>query len=101
MYFCSMKISRCLLTLALCMITVLCRAQNPKPADAAAVMAVLSEQQAAWNRADIEGFMKGYWHSDSLMFISSNGVTRGWQQTLDNYRKAYPGKAAMGTLGMN
>jgi ketosteroid isomerase-like protein len=58
----------------------------------------MSTQQSAWNRGDIPGFMQHYWQSDSLKFIGSRGVTYGWQKTLDNYRKSYPDKAAMGVL---
>ena len=64
----------------------------------AAIRKVLADQEAAWNRADIEGFMEGYWNSDSLLFIGSRGVTRGWQPTLDSYKKGYPDAAAMGKL---
>ena len=42
--------------------------------------------------------MDGYWRSDSLRFIGSRGLTYGWQQTLDNYRKGYPDRDAMGIL---
>lgn len=59
---------------------------------------VLAEQTEAWNKADIQGFMQGYWVSDSLKFIGKNGVTKGWTATLNNYKKSYPDKAAMGTL---
>lgn len=68
-----------------------------QPAETA-VRSLMSEQQAAWNRGDIAGFMVHYWNSDSLTFIGSKGVTYGWQQTLDNYKKAYPDKKAMGEL---
>jgi hypothetical protein len=55
-------------------------------------------QELAWNNADIRGFMKYYWNSDSLKFIGSKGITYGWQKTLDNYIKGYPNKEAMGIL---
>jgi len=58
----------------------------------------MAEQELAWNRGDLEGFMAGYWHSDSLRFIGSRGLTYGWQQTLDNYKKGYPDAEAMGKL---
>ena len=58
---------------------------------------VMQEQSDAWNRGDIEGFMRGYWNSDKLVFVSSN-VTRGWQPTLDRYKKSYDTRAKMGTL---
>jgi hypothetical protein len=59
---------------------------------------LLSAQTDAWNRGDIEGFMKGYWENDSLMFIGKSGVTYGWINTLNNYKKGYPDTAAMGKL---
>ena len=58
----------------------------------------LDDQTAAWNRGDIESFMKGYWENDSLMFIGKSGVTYGWSNTLNNYKKGYPDTAAMGQL---
>lgn len=59
---------------------------------------VLDDQVAAWNRGDIGGFMQGYWASDSLMFIGKNGITYGWRNTLNNYKRNYPDTAAMGKL---
>ncbi|HMX40181.1 MAG TPA: nuclear transport factor 2 family protein [Saprospiraceae bacterium] len=59
---------------------------------------IMAEQEAAWNRGDLPAFMEGYWHSDSLRFIGSKGLTYGWQATLDNYRRGYPDRATMGTL---
>ncbi|MBL7774733.1 MAG: nuclear transport factor 2 family protein [Saprospiraceae bacterium] len=63
-----------------------------------AIRAVMADQQAAWNRGDLTAFMDGYWRSDSLRFIGSRGLTYGWQPTLDNYRKGYPDRDAMGQL---
>lgn len=62
------------------------------------IRALLQKQTEAWNRGDIEGFMEGYWKNDSLMFIGKSGITYGWQKTLDNYKKGYPNRTAMGTL---
>lgn len=64
----------------------------------AAIRKVMDDQTAAWNRGDIEGFMKGYWRSEKLTFISGDKVTRGWQKTLDNYKKSYDTPAKMGVL---
>ena len=63
-----------------------------------AIQQVMDEQEAAWNRGDLEGFMQGYWKSDSLRFIGKRGITYGWQPTLDNYKKSYPDSDAMGKL---
>jgi hypothetical protein len=59
---------------------------------------IMAEQEVAWSRGDLEGFMSGYWKSDSLRFIGSRGLTYGWQKTLDNYKKGYPDLDAMGKL---
>ncbi len=66
--------------------------------DEAAIRQVLAAQQDAWNRADVVAFMTGYKNSPDIAFAGKAGVTRGYQAVLDNYRKRYPGKAAMGTL---
>ena len=70
-------------------------AQKTKIADD--IRAVMNKQAADWNRGDIPAFMEGYWKSEQLTFVSSR-VTKGWQQTLDNYKRSYPDKAAMGLL---
>jgi hypothetical protein len=72
------------------------QAQSTKDADA--IMNVLSTQVAAWNAGNTDQFMVGYWQSDSLMFIGKSGMNQGYQTTLDNYKKNYPDRAAMGTL---
>lgn len=54
-----------------------------------AIRKVLSDQQAAWNRHDLEAFMSGYWHSDELTFFSGAHETRGWQGALDRYKATY------------
>ena len=66
--------------------------------DKQAVLRVLETQPLAWNKGDINGFMQGYWHSDSLVFVGKTAPQYGWQNTLNNYKKRYPGKAAMGYL---
>lgn len=60
---------------------------------------VLTAQQEAWNRHDLDGFMSGYWNSPDLTFFSGAKETRGWQATLERYRATYnsPGHA-MGKL---
>ena len=63
-----------------------------------AVRAVMEEQSIAWNKGDIDGFMKGYWNSPEMTFVSGTNVTKGWQPTLDRYKKGYDTKAKMGVL---
>ncbi len=64
----------------------------------AEVRRVMNEQTAAWNAGDIEGFMRGYWNSPELKFVSGANVTKGWQPTLDRYKKNYDSRAKMGVL---
>jgi hypothetical protein len=59
---------------------------------------ILAEQTTAWNAGNLEEFMSGYWRSDSLMFVGNSGPTYGWENTLKNYKKAYPDTASMGKL---
>lgn len=69
--------------------------------EAKAIRAVLHAQEIAWNNGDLETFMQGYWNSDSLLFISTRGINKGWQATLEGYKQRYPDRAAMGTLRFN
>jgi len=64
----------------------------------AAIVAVLDEQQSAWNQGDVDTFMKGYWNSPEVTFAASSGITRGWQPVMERYRKNYPDQKAMGHL---
>ena len=67
--------------------------------DKAEIIAVLRAQEKAWSLHDIEGYMKGYWKSDSLKFYGSNGtIAYGWDKTLSNYKKNYPTAEHTGTL---
>jgi hypothetical protein len=59
---------------------------------------MLQRQNEAWNSGSIDSFMVGYWNSDSLLFIGKNGVTKGYQNTLTNYKKSYSDTAKMGKL---
>ena len=69
-----------------------------KKQELTAIARVLQTQQEAWNRADIDAYMQGYWQSDSLTFVGKSGLTYGWNKTLSNYRKSFPDAAAMGRL---
>jgi len=67
-------------------------------ANIAKVRVVIEEQAAAWNRGDIEGFMKGYEQVEGITFVSGDQITRGWQTVLERYRKNYDSREKMGTL---
>jgi hypothetical protein len=42
--------------------------------------------------------MHGYWENDSLVFVGKSGLTYGYNNTLENYKKGYPDKTYMGQL---
>lgn len=75
-----------------------CTLLMAQSSDEKAIRKLLAEQTAAWNRGNIDDFMKGYWNNDSLMFIGQNGVTYGYNNTLSNYKKNYSNADKMGTL---
>jgi len=77
----------------LCSLTVFSQSNDEN-----AIRKVLNDQVTAWNNGNIEGFMRGYWKSDSLMFIGTKGIKWGWETTLNNYKKGYPDTTAMGKL---
>lgn len=62
------------------------------------IFTILDEQTKAWNKGDLDAFVKGYWKNDSLMFIGKSGVTYGYQNTLNNYKKSYASPEKMGKL---
>ena len=68
------------------------------PSAETAIRQLMADQAAAWNKGNIDEFMKGYWNNDSLMFIGHSGITYGYQQTLDNYKKTYSNADQMGKL---
>ena len=69
-----------------------------KEKEKAEINNLLEKQVAAWNAGNLEKFMETYWNSEKLVFVGSRGPTYGWQATLDNYKKGYPDKVAMGKL---
>ena len=88
-----MRILLCLLFSCLCASTGFSQDRNAR-----AILDLLDTQTAAWNKGDLQAFMKGYWENDSLRFIGKSGITYGWNNTLANYKRGYPDTAAMGKL---
>ncbi len=83
----------------ICFVTINTGAQNKiNEKEKNEISALLQKQIAAWNEGDLEKFMQTYWKSDKLVFIGKRGPNYGWQATLDNYKKGYPDKKAMGKL---
>jgi ketosteroid isomerase-like protein len=84
------------LTLSFFLAVIVSGAQKPHKRKATAsetttkaILAVLDNQVAAWNRHDLEAFMAGYRNSEKLSFFSGGIKTSGWQTTLERYRSRY------------
>src|SRR6267143_860371 len=75
--------------------------QSPDTASIAEIRNTIEIQTEAWNRGDIDGYMQYYWHSDSLLFTSGGQIRRGWQATLEKYKKSYDSKEKMGNLSFS
>ncbi len=91
------KLITCLLIIVGCWNQAQGQSSSDKNAKAS-IIAIMKAQEKAWSNQDLEGFMKGYWESDSLKFYGSKGITYGYSNVLENYRKRYPTKAHTGTL---
>ena len=63
-----------------------------------AVTDLLNLQADAWSRGDLDTFCSVY--ADDAVFVATTGLTRGRQEILDRYRRRYPDRGAMGTLGL-
>lgn len=69
--------------------------------DKAQILKLLEDQRLAWNKGDVEEYMQGYVKSDSLLYVGKTGPKYGWNNTLNNYKKSYPDKQAMGYLSFD
>ena len=87
--------NKLILLFACCVLQHIVIAQST---DRAQILKILSDQTAAWNAGDIDKFMSGYLKSDSLMMIGKSGVTYGYQNVLNNYKKNYSNDSLMGNL---
>ena len=70
----------------------------PETEDEDIIKQKLQNQAICWNHGNIECFMADYWKSDQLLYIGKSGVTYGWENILNNYKKNYPTKKEMGEL---
>ena len=73
-------------------------AQTTYKKDKEDILSIMEAQQKSWSSGNIEEFMEGYWKSDSLKFYGANGITHGWKNTLERYKKGYPTKDHTGEL---
>ncbi|MDI1233398.1 MAG: DUF4440 domain-containing protein [bacterium] len=61
----------------------------------------MQNQLKAWNNGSVDGFMLGYWHSDSLKFITQKGIRMGYDSVTANYKRHYNTPEKMGQLSFD
>ena len=81
--------------------SLVCAAPEQASTSVAEIQSVLTAQQDAWNRGDIDAFMNGYARSASTVFVSQDEVSRGWETVRDRYRVKYSDRTKMGTLSFS
>lgn len=59
-------------------------------AEKAAILKVIADMEAAWNRGDFQGYMAGF-QNPGVVFVSKGRFQDGWQGTLDHYVRDYGG----------
>jgi uncharacterized protein (TIGR02246 family) len=90
--------------LILCNIVIaalVCAEPEQPPNSVAEIQSVLTAQQDAWNRGDIDSFMNGYARSASTVFVSEDEARRGWETVRDRYKAKYSDRAKMGALSFS
>jgi uncharacterized protein (TIGR02246 family) len=65
--------------------------------EAAAIRQAMATQQAAWNRGDVDAFMRTYKDAPDTTFVGSS-VRKGYATILESYRRHYANRAQMGRL---
>ena len=64
------------------------------------VVKVLTRQENAWNKGDLDSFTAAYKNSSEIVFVGSH-ISRGYADMVNEYRHDYPTKEAMGTLSFS
>ena len=90
-----------LITCCILVATFVRAAPEQLPNSVTEIQSVLRGQQDAWNRGDIDGFMKGYARSPSTVFVADDEVSRGWETVRERYRQKYSNQTKMGTLAFS
>ncbi|MBT2118264.1 SgcJ/EcaC family oxidoreductase [Dyella sp. LX-66] len=65
--------------------------------ESSAIRTVLSAQQDAWNRGDVDNFVTAYKDAPDTTFIGSK-IRQGYARILESYKKNYATKEQMGKL---
>jgi hypothetical protein len=66
--------------------------------NAQVISKIMQAQVDSWNNGSIDGFMRGYWRSNDLKFITKNGIRKGYDSVATRYKRHYNSKEKMGVL---
>ncbi|MFD1951228.1 nuclear transport factor 2 family protein [Sphingomonas arantia] len=78
---------------ALAAVSVSAPAARPAASSGPAeIRTVVAAMEAAWNRGDFRGYMRGF-ANPGVVFVSRGKIQDGWQGTLDHYIREYDGAA--------
>lgn len=75
---------------ALLLLAVVTPVRADEAAEKAAILRVVADMEAAWNRGDFPGYMAGF-RNPGVVFVSGGKIQDGWQGTLDHYVRDYGG----------
>jgi len=81
-----------------CLCLLVLQLLEAQPEAEKAISKAIGDQVEAWNKGNIDDFMKTYWENDSLVFIGHGGITYGYSNTLNGYKKTYDSPDKMGKL---
>jgi ketosteroid isomerase-like protein len=85
-------------TMGLCALALLLLTRGVRADETDAIVAELAREAAAWNRADLDGFLSGYERAATTEMIGVHKVEHGWDAIAAMYRKGHPDAAHMGLL---
>lgn len=69
-----------------------CPRMMDEAAETTAILKVIADMQAAWNRGDFHGYMAGFLNP-GVVFVSKGRFQDGWQGALDHYIRDYGASA--------
>jgi uncharacterized protein (TIGR02246 family) len=64
------------------------------------VVKVITRQEDAWNKGDLDAFAAAYKDSPDTLFVGSH-ISKGFTEMVAEYKRDYPNKDAMGTLSFS
>lgn len=62
------------------------------------IRAVFDRSCAAWNRADSDGYLAAYWHSDKVRWVSEGTVQYGFESIAAAFKTRFGSPESMGHL---